>query len=164
MSCADKENEVKVTNIYSALKLVSMMYLCKFNENLPSLWDIVCTRNCHTDASANTDTNTFVDLKHQAKFVADIILKFNNFVLFKRENKSWHFMWIICLADDSYEMSTYFLWIIKKKKRGLLQLWLALKGLIKTRQKKFRKKKQMIIYGWINWFRNKSGLSCSKRC
>ena len=27
------------------------------------------------------------------------------FFLFFRENKSWHFMWIVCLADDSHEMS-----------------------------------------------------------
>ena len=54
------------------------------------------------------------------------------FVLFFRENKSWHFMWIICLADDSHEMLTCFLWKIKKKKKKwkkncpLLQLWLVL--------------------------------------
>ena len=27
------------------------------------------------------------------------------FFLFFRENKSWHFMWIVCLADDSHEIS-----------------------------------------------------------
>ena len=41
-------------------------------------------------------------LKRQAKFVADNI-KF--FVLFFRENKYWHFMWIVCQADDSHGMS-----------------------------------------------------------
>ena len=24
--------------------------------------------------------------------------------VFSRENKSWHFMWAICLSDNSYEM------------------------------------------------------------
>ena len=24
-----------------------------------------------------------------------------------RENKTWHFMWIICLVDDSHEMSSF---------------------------------------------------------
>ena len=50
-------------------------------------------------------------LKALSKFVAANILKF--FLLFFRENKTWHFMWIICLADDSHEMSSYFLWNIK---------------------------------------------------
>ena len=33
----------------------------------------------------------------------------NNFdySLFARENNSWHFMWIICQADYSHEMSTF---------------------------------------------------------
>ena len=31
---------------------------------------------------------------------------FKNISLFFRENKAWHFMWIVCLADDSHEMSS----------------------------------------------------------
>ena len=27
------------------------------------------------------------------------------FFFFSRENKTWLFMWIVCLADDSHEMS-----------------------------------------------------------
>ena len=44
----DLENEVKVTKIKSPLKLVQMMYPCKFGE-IPSIGsgDIVGTRNCH---------------------------------------------------------------------------------------------------------------------
>ena len=42
------ENEVKVTKILTVLKLVTMMYLCKFEENLsPGSKDIVGTRICH---------------------------------------------------------------------------------------------------------------------
>ena len=47
------------------------------------------------------------------------------FFYFFRENKSWHFMWIICLADDSHEMSR----LVKKKKKNfeccLLQILLG---------------------------------------
>ena len=39
---------------------------------------------------------------------------FTYYFLFFRENKSWHFMWIICLADDSHEMSR--LYSLKKIK------------------------------------------------
>ena len=45
-------------------------------------------------------------LKRQAKFVADDIQK-QNFILFFRENKPRYFMWIVCLADDSHEMSRF---------------------------------------------------------
>ena len=43
-------------------------------------------------------------LKALSKFVIGDILKF--FLLFFRENKTRHFMWIIYLADDSHEMSS----------------------------------------------------------
>ena len=45
--------------------------------------------------------------KHQAKFVADNILNCFAFffVLFFRENKSCHFMWIVCPVDNTHEMS-----------------------------------------------------------
>ena len=66
-------------------------------------------------------------LKRQAKFVADDFHFF--FFLFFRENKSWHFMWIICWADNSHEMSTCFPWKKEKKSFRLLQLWSALSGL-----------------------------------
>ena len=32
---------------------------------------------------------------------------FKYFVLFFRENKACHFMWIVCLAEDSHEMSSF---------------------------------------------------------
>ena len=35
-SSSDLENEIKVTKIYSALKLVLVVYLCKFGE-IPSI-------------------------------------------------------------------------------------------------------------------------------
>ena len=38
----------------------------------------------------------------QAKFVAGDI---QIFFLFFIENKSWHFIWIVCQAYDSHEMS-----------------------------------------------------------
>ena len=40
--------------------------------------------------------------------------------LYFREIKSWHFMWIVCLADDSHEISRLvFLWKKKKKKNRM---------------------------------------------
>ena len=51
----------------------------------------------------------------QAKFVADDIQNF--LFLFFRENKSWHFMWIVCqAADDLHEMSRLVFSEKKKKK------------------------------------------------
>ena len=38
------------------------------------------------------------------------------YYLFFRENKSWNFMWSICLGDDSPEMSR--LYSLKKKKKN----------------------------------------------
>ena len=36
--------------------------------------------------------------------------------LLKKDNKLWHFMWIICLADESHEMSTFVFETKKEKK------------------------------------------------
>ena len=44
--------------------------------------------------------------QYTKQIVADDILKF---ILFFRENKTWHFLWIVRLADNSHEMSIYFL-------------------------------------------------------
>ena len=41
----------------------------------------------------------------------------NFFFLFFRENKSWHFMWIICQGDDSHEMLRLVFSEKKKKKK-----------------------------------------------
>ena len=42
---------------------------------------------------------------------------FSLFFLFFRENKTWNFMWIVCLADDfTWNVKTCFLWKKKKKK------------------------------------------------
>ena len=38
--------------------------------------------------------------------------------LFFRENKSWHFMWIVCQADNLHEMSRLFSEKKKKKKNN----------------------------------------------
>ena len=50
--------------------------------------------------------NKFVmlTLKAPVTTAAGNILKFF-FLLFFKENKSWYFMWIVCLADDSHEIS-----------------------------------------------------------
>ena len=54
--------------------------------------------------------------------------------LFFRENNAWHYMWIVCQADDSQVMSSI---IFSKKiwktcfESVVCQLWLALKGLTK---------------------------------
>ena len=42
------------------------------------------------------------------------------YLFFFRENKSWHYMWIICLADDSHEMSTVF---SEKYKKNNFWVW-----------------------------------------
>ena len=39
------------------------------------------------------------------------------FFLFFRENKSWHFMWIVCSADDSHEISRLVFSEKSKKKK-----------------------------------------------
>ena len=45
----------------------------------------------------------WLSFKAPRKIVAD---RMSNFLKsFFKENKTWHFMWIICLADDSHEMS-----------------------------------------------------------
>ena len=46
-------------------------------------------------------------------FVSDILNFLSIIIYFLRENKSSHFMWIICLTDDSHEMSR--LYSLKKK-------------------------------------------------
>ena len=57
-------------------------------------------------------------LTHKAlrEIEADSILFF--LLLVFRENKAWHFLWIICLPDDSQEMSSLiFTEKYKKKKK-----------------------------------------------
>ena len=39
------------------------------------------------------------------------------FLHFLIKNKSWHFKWIFCFANDSHEMSIYLLWKKKQKKK-----------------------------------------------
>ena len=53
-------------------------------------------------------------LKALSKIVADDIIFF---VLFSRENKTWHFMWSICKVDDSHTVSNRILDKKKKKKK-----------------------------------------------
>ena len=65
-------------------------------------------------------------LKVLSKLVAEDILNF--YLLFFRENKTWHFLSIISYADDSHEMTNLNV-SEKKKKCRLLQLWLVLYGL-----------------------------------
>ena len=45
----------------------------------------------------------------------DFLIFFFFFFFFFRENKSWHFMWIVSLADDSHEMSGL-VFSVKQKK------------------------------------------------
>ena len=47
-----------------------------------------------------------------------------------RENKAWHCMWIVCLADNSHEMpSLTFLWkLIKKKIESFKAFWYSYVG------------------------------------
>ena len=52
-----------------------------------------------------TITDLWLSHSMLGKISADNIVKKWFFVLLFRENKSWQFMWIICLADDSHEMS-----------------------------------------------------------
>ena len=50
--------------------------------------------------------------------------------LFLRENHAWHYMWIVCLADDFHVMSSIIFSEKYKKKtffeNVVCQLWLAL--------------------------------------
>ena len=47
-------------------------------------------------------------LKALSKIVADELLFLSFlFLIFFRENKTWHFMWIVCLADNSHEMPSF---------------------------------------------------------
>ena len=47
---------------------------------------------------------TSYSLKHKLQLQQMAFFNVFVFLLFFRENKAWHFMWAICLADDSYEM------------------------------------------------------------
>ena len=75
------------------------------------------------------------------------------FFLFFREDKSWHFMWIICLADDSHyaddshNVKTCFLrkkkWKKKKKMKKCCLLQILLGALrVKLEKTKQNKKKK----------------------
>ena len=44
-------------------------------------------------------------LKAPIMTAADNIHKY--FFIFFRENKTWYFMWLLCLAEDSYEISSF---------------------------------------------------------
>ena len=57
---------------------------------------------------------TALPFKHQAKLVADDIFKYCFLLL--RENKSWHFMRIVCKTDDSHEIPR--LIFFEKKKQN----------------------------------------------
>ena len=46
-----------------------------------------------------------LNLKVPITTVADDTFKYFFFLFFVLENKSWHFMWIICQADYSHEIS-----------------------------------------------------------
>ena len=47
-------------------------------------------------------------LKAASKIVVYKILSF-----FSRESKTWHFMWIVCLADSSHEMPSLIFGVVK---------------------------------------------------
>ena len=57
-------------------------------------------------------------LKALSEIVADDILFY--LLLFYRENKTWHFMWIVCRADDSHEMIS--LIFSEKKKKWKIKI------------------------------------------
>ena len=73
--------------------------LLKCTDKLLSKLEWSCTR-------VHVYLNLF--LKYHAEFVADDIS------FFIRENKSWYFMWIVYLTDNSHEMSRFFFSEIKK--------------------------------------------------
>ena len=57
-------------------------------------------------SSLHTDSNISIECGH--------FTMASSFKLFFRENKAGHFMWIICIADDSHEMSSLSWKLIKK--------------------------------------------------
>ena len=65
-------------------------------------FDTSCNRHCSLLYMHMIWATAFA-LKAPSRFVADDILNF--FFFFFRENKSWQFMWIVCWADNSHEMS-----------------------------------------------------------
>ena len=59
----------------------------------------------------------------------------DNFLLFLRKNKAWHFMWmfflwIVCLAGDLHEMSRRLLIISLKKNKAWHFMWIVLLWLV----------------------------------
>ena len=90
--------------LYFMLKdfYLSWDFNCKYKMMISQQWVI-----------RNTIINFILNLKVPITITADNILKYfsyfsgnircgkSYFSLFK-ENKTWHFMWIICLADDSH--------------------------------------------------------------
>ena len=54
-----------------------------------------------TDPTIYSSSVWFITLKAPSKICSR---RQSKLFLF-RENKSWHFMWIVCLADDSHELS-----------------------------------------------------------
>ena len=70
------------------------------------------------------DIRTPLTIKALCKIVADNILNFVYHYFF-RENKIWHFLYVVCWVDDSHEMSSYFSW--KKKMSSAAVLISALR-------------------------------------
>ena len=66
----------------------------------------------------------------QTKIAADDTLSFYSFIF--DENKAWCFMWILCLAEDSHEISNLIFSEKKNEKVFLLHSWLVLLGLIEV--------------------------------
>ena len=109
-------------------------------------------QNCHWK-----DRN--LPLKGQTKIAADDTLIF--LLLFFEENKAWSFMWILCLAENSHEISSLFS-LKKKKKKWKKYLWMSYAavviGALRVKFAIYGKDSIMIYYMHnkeIWWFLNK---------
>ena len=119
---------------------------------------------------SKTDTSSFstwcLVLKALSKMLADNILIFFDyflkkirleiscdFKLFFREYKTWNFMWIVCLADDSHEMTSLISLKNKGKKIKVSSAAVAISAL----RVSIRKKSLESRPWWLSWMRRPTG-------
>ena len=125
-----------IVNPYFHSKLAVQSYLKEVKESFQAEWKIFRGGNCQNYfcllseericsiskeitptilSWANTKLFLLVEFQYfisYVQFVTTAAMTFFVYVLisvFFQENKAWHFIQIVCLADDSHEMSSYFL-------------------------------------------------------
>ena len=100
--------------MYSQWRLKSACTSAQANQSLLSAWRNFASLAIQKMPSEDSDqtagmhfwryiADPDLTLKRLSKILANILIFLN--IIF-RENKVWQFMWIICLADDSHEISS----------------------------------------------------------